>query len=182
MKTLILSLSIFLLTSSITTIDYSNIEEKSVHVQIDGSDELTSIPGEKAFYSAGEGIVGYNSKLSIKGEKTTTEFKQGTELVFYVRGWSQMKRLTLSFVKMDIVKGKRIASSKQGMTSDKSKLITSIPYAAIEVDKANKIYKVTLNEAPSVGTWCVNFHQVSNGKFLLGQGFGKNGFCFTIVE
>ncbi|MFT6501093.1 MAG: hypothetical protein ACJASQ_001203 [Crocinitomicaceae bacterium] len=37
MKTIILSLSIFLLTSSVTTIDYSKIEEQSVHVQVNGS-------------------------------------------------------------------------------------------------------------------------------------------------
>lgn len=182
MKTILLAISIFLLTSSITTVDYSKIEEKSVHVQVNGSDDLTLIPGEKAFFMAGEGVIGYNSKLSIKGEKTTTEFKQGTELIFYVRGWSQVSGLPLSFVKMDLVKGKRIASSKTGMTSDKDKLITSISYKAVELDKAKRIFKVTLNEVPSVGTWCVSFHRAMNGKFTLGSSFGKEGFCFSIVE
>lgn len=155
---------------------------QSVHVQVNGSDDLTLILGEKAFFTAGEGVIGFNSKLSIKGDVTKTTFKKGTELVFYVRGWSQVQGLPLSIVKMGLVKGKRIASSKTGMTSDKDKLITSIPFKAVELDKGKRIYKVTLNKAASVGTWCVNFRRVSKVKFVMRSGYGKQGFCFSVVE
>ena len=182
MKTIILSLSVILLTSVAATIDYSTLADQSVSVQVNGAEELIVIAGEKAMFTAGDGVLGYNSKFNVKGETTALEFKKGTDLVFYVRTWSKVKEFSLSVVKMEIVKGNRIAQSKTGVSADRDQLIKSIPFKAVELDKEKQIYKITLNDAPSVGTWCVNFHSVQNGKFLMVEGYGKEGFCFNIVE
>ena len=182
MKLLIILSTLFAFTSSNIEIDYSNLKEKSVAVQLNGSKTLTTITPEKCFFVAGESFPGYNSKLSVKGTETALKIKKGTSMVFYVRGSTTSSSFPLCCVKMDVTKKKRIASSKEGMTADKDKLITAIPLKLVQLNKAKKIYKVTLNQEPGIGVWCINFRRIYKGQFVLGSGYGKEVFCFEIIE
>jgi len=182
MKLIIILSTLFAFTSSSVEIDYSNLKEKSVAVQLNNSETLTNIVAEKCSFMAGESFPGYNSKLSVKGIETALKVKKGTSMVFYVRGSATSSSFPLSCVQMDLTKNKRIASSKEGMTADKDKVITSIPVKSVQLDKVKKIYKVTLNEEPGVGVWCINFRRVYKGQFVLGSGYGKEVFCFEIIE
>jgi len=58
---------------------------RSVAVKIGDSEDLILITGEKAFFTTGQGVTGYASKLSVKGIETTLKIKKGSVLEFFVR-------------------------------------------------------------------------------------------------
>ncbi len=180
-KFLIISL-ILLITTSFTTseVDLTQLENDIVYLSINGNEDLIKMKPEKYFYIAGEGVIGYKSKLSVKGATTDFKVKKGSKLTFYVKMDPKHQKFAFSIFKFNVVKDKRIAFSKEGITPDKDVKIKSAIYKSVEVDSKNKIYRITVTSELEPGQWGTSFKSIRNGKFLMDYGYGKECFCFEV--
>ena len=175
MKSLLFALLVspFLMTNG--GIDTSIMEENSMAVSIDGG-ALQVLESEKAFVSKGENM----SKISIKGTETTTQFKKGSDLVFYTRGRTRTEKMPLAIIKMEVGKKKRTAA----YNVMSGKRFSSRPFFAKQIDANKMIYRVTPNSPLEVGVYCILFSRCSEGNLKMQPGLRllNNQCFFEIIE
>ena len=178
---LIITLVLFITVSFTTSnVDLTQLENDIVYLSIDGNEDLIKMKPEKYFSTAGEGVIGYKSKLSVKGATTDLKVKKGSKLTFYVKMDPKHQKFSFSIFKFKTVKDKRVALSKEGITPDKDVEIKSAVYKAVELDSKKKLYRITVTSDLEPGQWGTCFKSISNGKFLMGYGYGKQSFCFEV--
>ncbi|RYM31440.1 hypothetical protein ERX46_16150 [Brumimicrobium glaciale] len=162
MKILFISAAVVgsLFFSSTNSIDekVAEMPEMSVAIHQKGQEELIFLEAEKAFFTAGEKLMGHQSTFRVKGAEAPIKITSGEDLVFYVRGKMSKQNVPFTLAKMDIVKDKkRVIQNTPKNNPDNDIPIQRVGCDGSEVNKNLRIIKRIPSKGLEPGVYGVVF-------------------------
>lgn len=173
MKIILLSLCMGLFISADSDA-LLKMKENSFALRDGGKGELIFMDPQDINVMIGEKL----SRIVAKGTETAYRINQSENLELYARGRTQKEGMTVSLLRMEVTKSKRIAQYNK-VTNDEIKSIELTPR---QVYAEEMIYKLLPTQELKPGVYCLIFREIKEGNLVEQGKLEMNATIFEVLE